>query len=208
MKEKRITTLFQDIGGILLTNGWDGGARQRSAEKFGLNLDELNRLHHLTFGTYEEGRISLDEYLRRVIFQRERPFSLEEFRSFMFAQSQPYPEMIGFVRELKASYGLKVVAVSNEGRELSAYRNQRFGLPEVIDFFISSCYVHLRKPDEEIYRMALDTAQTPIDQVVYVENTPMFAAVARDLGIRTILHVDQPSTKAAFEVFGLTVEGK
>jgi putative hydrolase of the HAD superfamily len=205
MREKRITTLFQDIGGILLTNGWDGGARQRAAEKFRLDLDELNRLHHQTFGTYEEGRISLDEYLKRVIFHRKRPFSIEEFRSFMFAQSQPYPEMIEFVRELKSRHGLRIIAVSNEGRELSDYRNRRFGLPEVIDFFITSCYVHLRKPDQEIYRMALDVSQAPIDQIVYVENTPMFVGVAGALGIQTILHVDYPSTRAAFEAYGLKV---
>lgn len=206
MAPKEITTLFQDIGGILLTNGWDRDARSRAAARFRLEIEELNRLHNLTFGTYEEGKISLEEYLKRVVFYRPRPFSLEEFRSFLFAQSRPYPEMIELVRNLKRRHGLKIIAVSNEGRELTSYRNEKFGLPGIIDFFVSSCYVHLRKPDEEIYRMALDMAQVPLDQVIYVENTPMFAAVAENLGIKTILHVDHPSTKSALEAFGLTTE--
>jgi putative hydrolase of the HAD superfamily len=114
--------------------------------------------------------------------------------------------MIDFVREIKARHGLRIIAVSNEGRELCDYRNQKFGLPGFIDFFVSSCYVHLRKPDAEIFRMALDMAQVPLDRVIYVENTPMFAAVAESLGIRTILHVDYTSTKSAFGEFGLRLE--
>jgi putative hydrolase of the HAD superfamily len=166
----------------------------------------MNQLHHLTFGTYEEGKISLDEYLKRVVFHRERSFSLEEFKSFLFAQSKAYPEMIGLIRELKTRYRLKVVAVSNEGLELTLYRNERFRLPEFIDFFVSSCFVHLRKPDEDIYRLALDIVQVPPKQVIYIENTPMFLDVARTLGIQGIGHVDYESTKTDLKRAGLALD--
>ena len=86
-----ITTLFLDIGGVLLTNGWDRNIRIRAAEKFGLDQDEMNERHHLTFDTYEEGKLSLDEYLHRVVFYQDRSFSPEEFKAFMYAQSQPFP---------------------------------------------------------------------------------------------------------------------
>src|SRR5689334_3321256 len=113
-----ITTLFLDIGGVLLTNGWGRDSRARAADKFGLDYDEMNERHHLTFDTYEEGKLSLDEYLNRVVFYKERSFSREEFKDFMYAQSQPFPEMIGLMRALKTQHGLHVAAVSNEGREL------------------------------------------------------------------------------------------
>src|SRR5512147_2404259 len=118
----QITTVFTDIGGVLLTNGWDHHSRQRAAETFGLDYEEMSERHHLTFDTYEEGKLSLDEYLKRVVFYQERSFSQEEFTKFMYDQSQPYPDMINLIRGLKTQYGLRVAAVSNEGRELTMYR--------------------------------------------------------------------------------------
>src|SRR5512146_3183958 len=140
----QITTLFLDIGGVLLTNGWDRKARQLAAATFNLDYDEMNERHHLTFDTYEEGKLKLDEYLDRVIFYVDRPFLKSEFKEFMFAQSQPYPQMIGLINEIKTRYGLKVAAVSNEGRELTEHRIKKYNLDQVIDFFVSSCFVHYR----------------------------------------------------------------
>jgi putative hydrolase of the HAD superfamily len=198
-----ISTLFLDIGGVLLTNGWDHNMRQKAAETFELDYAEMNERHHLTFDTYEEGKLSLYEYLQRLVFYKERPFSLEEFRAFMFEQSRPYQEMVELVCKLKERYRLKIAAVSNEGRELTVYRIAKFDLGSFIDFFISSCFVHYRKPDEDIYRIALDIAQVPPDQVVYIEDRAMFVEVAQGLDIRGIIHKDLASTRAALEGFGL-----
>ena len=188
----------------MLTNGWDHNARQRAAETFELDYAEMDERHHLTFDTYEEGKLSLDEYLDRVVFFEERPFSRDDFRSFMFAQSQPYPEMIELVRSLKARYNLKVAAVSNEGRELTIYRIREFDLGSFMDFFVSSCFVHYRKPDADIYRVALDIAQVSPEQVVYLEDRPMFVSVAQGLGIRGLLHTSYESTRAALAALGLS----
>jgi putative hydrolase of the HAD superfamily len=200
-----ITALFLDIGGVLLTNGWDRNMRKDAAATFGLDYEEMDERHHLTFDTYEEGKLSLDEYLRRVVFYEKRPFSLEDFRAFMFAQSQPYPDMIALVQDLKSRHRLKVAAVSNEGRELTIHRIRKFELGTFIDFFISSCFVHFRKPDQDIYRIALDIAQVPPNQVVYIEDRAMFVEVAEGLGIRGIQHVSYQSTRGALEALGLSL---
>ena len=121
----------------------------------------------------------------------------------MFAQSKPYSEMIEMVTQLKSRYRLKVAVVSNEGRELNEYRIRKFKLGEFVDFFVSSCFVGLLKPDVDIFHLALDIVQTPAPQVVYIENTPMFAAVADSLGIRSVLHTDYESTRAKLAAFGL-----
>jgi putative hydrolase of the HAD superfamily len=118
MKKPKITKLFRDIGGVLLTNGWGHGSRVAAAEEFGFPIEEMNRRHAQTFGTYEEGKISLEEYLDRAVFFKERPFTRDDFKAFMFARSQPCPEMLEYFRELKKRCRLKTVAVSNEGREL------------------------------------------------------------------------------------------
>ena len=198
-----ITTLFLDIGGVLLTNGWDHGARDRAAQRFHLDREAMEQRHRLTFGTYEEGRITLEQYLDRVIFDEKRPFTASEFEEFMHAQSQPYPEMIDLFMRIKTRHGLKVAVVSNEGRELNERRIRRFGLTRLVDAFISSCYIGTRKPDGGMFRLALDIMQTPPGQVLYVENTAMFVAVAEGMGIRAILHTDQASTRARMKEIGL-----
>ncbi len=203
--QSQITTLFLDIGGVVLTNGWDHNSRAHAAEKFGLDYDEMNERHHLTFDTYEEGKLSLDEYLNRVVFYQERSFSREEFKEFMFAQSQPFPEMIGLMQALKTQHGLQVAAVSNEGRELTVYRVEQFQLGKFIDFFVSSCFVHYHKPDADMYRIALDIAQASPDRVIYIDDRAMFVEVAQGWGIRGILHKDYETTQKAMETMGLSL---
>jgi putative hydrolase of the HAD superfamily len=200
-----IITLFLDVGGVLLTNGWDHQARKLATKKFGLDLDEMEDRHHLTFDTYEEGKLTLDEYLSRVVFYQKRSFSRAQFRNFMFAQSKPFPEMIEMVRRLRSKYGLKIAVVSNEGRELNAHRIQTFKLNSFVDFFISSCFVHFRKPDEDIFRMALDIAQVPVSQVIYIDDRPMFVQIAKSLGIHGIHHTEYKSTRAKLAAFGLNI---
>ena len=199
----RITTLFLDVGGVLLTNGWGHQSRALAAKAFDLNLDEMEDRHHLTFDTYEVGKLTLDEYLTRTVFYAERPFTRDQFRDFMFAQSQPHPEMIELVRNLKAQHELKIAVVNNEARELNSHRIQRFKLDEFVDFFISSCFVHFRKPDADIFRLALDIAQVPAEQVVYIDDQPLFVQIAEGLGIRGIRHTDYQTTLAQLASFGL-----
>jgi putative hydrolase of the HAD superfamily len=198
-----ITALFLDIGDVLLTDGWGHGFRKLAANHFKLNWVEMENRHNQTFNTYEEGKLTLEEYLGRVVFYKKRPFTRIQFRKFMFAQSKPYPQMIELVRKLKAKYGLKIIVVSNEGRELNAYRIRKFKLDGFVDSFISSSFVHVRKPDADIFRLALDIAQVPAPQVLYIENTPMFVQVAEGLGIRSILHTDYRSTCAKLASLGL-----
>ena len=202
-KATAITCVFLDVGGVLLSDGWDHHARKRAATKFRLELAEMEGRHHLTFETYEEGRLTLEEYLGWVVFYQKRPFTRAQFRRFMFAQSTPYPEMIELVAQLKVRHGLKIVVVSNEARELNLYRIRKFKLNRFVDSFISSGFVHVRKPDADIFRLALDIAQAPARQVVYIEDTPLFVEIAEGLGIRSILHTDYSSTCATLASFGL-----
>jgi putative hydrolase of the HAD superfamily len=183
-----VTALFLDVGGVMLTNGWDRKSREAAAKQFGLDLDELNDRHRMTFDTYESGKLSLDEYLKRAVFYTERPFTMEDFRKFMYDQSVAYPEMIELIKALKARYKLRIAVVNNEGREINEHRIRFFKLNEFVDFFISSCFVHFRKPDADIWKIALDIAQVPKEEVVYIDDRMMFVQVAEGLGIRGVCH--------------------
>ncbi len=205
-KNKKITTLFLDIGGVMLSNGWGHEFRQQAAEHFHLDADEMEERHGLMFVTYEEGRITFDEYLDRVVFYTKRDFTRTEFSGFMCSLSTPDLEMIAFIKKIKLQYGLKIIAVSNEARELNSYRINTFKLNKIFDFFVSSCYVHLRKPDAAIFRLALDGAQVPADEIVYIDDVQMFVDVATDLGIKSICHKDYLSTAKALAQLGLITD--
>jgi putative hydrolase of the HAD superfamily len=197
-----ITTLFLDIGGVLLSNGWDRAARKLAAVTFSLDLPEFEERHHLTFDTYEVGKLSLDEYLDRIVFYEPRNFNKEAFRDFMFAQTVGYHEMIDMITAIKKKYGLKIAVVNNEGRELNEYRVRQFGLNKWVDFFVSSCFVHFRKPDPDIFRVALDIALVKPSEVLYIEDRPMFVSVAENVGINGLWHEDYASTKQKLAAWG------
>src|SRR5215471_10895324 len=172
-KQTAISAIFTDIGGVLLTNGWDRGSRRKAIEFFNLDDEETEERHHLCFDTLEVGKITLDEYFDRVVFYKRRSFTRDAFWKFMCNQSQPLPHMLRFMQQLKKKYGLKIVVVSNEGRELAEFRIKQFKLDTFADFFIMSSFVHFRKPDADIFRIALDIAQVLPKQVVYLEDRPM-----------------------------------
>ncbi|MBA3827660.1 MAG: HAD hydrolase-like protein [Taibaiella sp.] len=182
-----IKALFLDIGGVLLTNGWGHESRYLAIEKFGLNKAEVEDRHNLAFETYEVGKMTLDEYLDLVVFYEPRNFSHEDFKKFMFEQSQLLDATIEFFKEIKNKYKLKVIAVSNEGRELNEYRINQFKLDELFDAYISSCYVHLHKPDMEMLKMACDISHISAEHALYVDDRLMLASLAKDFGLN-VLH--------------------
>lgn len=206
MKSKtNITTIFTDLGGVVLTNGWDRHSRQKAVKLFNLDAAETEERHHLTFDTYEVGKLTLNEYLERVVFYKKRSFSVEEFSKFMYSCSKAYPEMIELYTKLKKKYNLKIAVINNEGRELNDYRIRKFRLASFVDFYISSSFVHFRKPDVDIFRLALDTAQVPVKNIVYLDDRALFVQVAEGLGIRGIEHTDYESTVAKLAKLGLVL---
>jgi putative hydrolase of the HAD superfamily len=192
-----------DVGGVLLTNGWDHVERKRVAKYFKLDWAEMDKRHRLVFETHEQGKLSFEEYLGWVVFYEKRPFTRKQFRDFMVTQSKPFPKMLDLVAQLKEEHGLKIVVVSNESREVNAYRIRTFKLDRLVDTFISSCFVGMRKPDVAIFRLALDLAQTQPSQAVFLDNTAMFVQIAEDLGMRGMLHADTESTRTKLAALGL-----
>jgi putative hydrolase of the HAD superfamily len=200
-----IRALFLDVGGVLLTNGWDSKVRRALADHFHLDLADFEARHHLTFDTYESGKISFDVFLERTVFYKPRNFTPADFKKFVSDYTKPFPEMIELVSRIKEKHNLKVAVVSNEGRELTFDRVERFHLKSFVDFFIVSSFVHLRKPDTDIYQLALDVAMLEPQQVAYIDDRDMLVEVASKMGIVGIQHTDYDSTKARLAALGLTV---
>ena len=203
MQKPEITTLFLDIGGVLLTNGCDTALRRKTAEHFGVDYNELDHRHRVTYDTYEQGKTTLETYLQQIIFFEPRSYSVADVTEFILEQAAPYQAMIDLVHRLKVVYGLKIAVVSNEGREIAEDRIARFGLKDFVDFFIVSAFVHFRKPDLDIYRLALDVAQVKPGEVAYIEDRPLLCEVAASLGIHSVLNRDPEETRAILGEMGL-----
>jgi putative hydrolase of the HAD superfamily len=205
MPANTITTLFLDIGGVLLTNGWDTALRRKTADHFGVDYGELDHRHNVTYDTYESGKSSLDQYLAQILFHQPREFTPHDVARFILEEARPHTETIDLIKKLRAVYGLRVAVVSNEGREIAGDRIHRFHLGEFVDFFIVSAFVHFRKPDPDIYRLALDVAQVHPGQVAYIEDRPLLCEVATSLGMHAVLHHNPEETRDALARLGLTL---
>jgi putative hydrolase of the HAD superfamily len=178
--------LYFDIGGVLGTDGWDRHQRARAVAHFGLDPKDFEDRHQDVVDWWEDGRISMEQYLDATVFYEPRAFSRTTFQEYMFAQSQPDLDMIAFVRALRASRRYRVVALSNESAEMTQYRIQTFGLIDVFDAFMVSCYLRVRKPAPLFYRNALAIVQADPTRSVFIDDRVQNLHPARNLGMHTI----------------------
>jgi putative hydrolase of the HAD superfamily len=181
-----VSAIFWDVGGVLLNNAWDREERERAFRQFKLDEKEFADRHEMVVSSFERGKISLDEYLDRTIFYRPRPFAREVFKEYMFSLSQPYPDALALARELAKSSKFLMATINNESRELNQYRIQTFGFQEIFSLFVSSCFVGLRKPEQEIYLLALEMTQKPPEECCFIDDRALNLECARKLGMHTI----------------------
>jgi putative hydrolase of the HAD superfamily len=182
-----IKALFWDNGGVFLTNGWDRNSRRAAVEKFHLDWNDFEDRHELMLDAFETGRATLDDYLHRTVFYRERPFSSDDFKAFMFAQSQPYAEPLAFLGQIARSRRFLMASLNNESREINEYRIDKFALRDYFEAFFSSCYLGVRKPDPGIYKLALKITQQKPAECILIDDRGLNLEVAREVGIHTIL---------------------
>jgi len=191
----KISALFSDVGGVLLTNGWDHGSRVRFVEQFHLDGEDFEDRHHFLSGALDCGQLTIDEYLDRSVFYRPHEFSKQSVREFMYAQSQPLPGSLDLIARLAKTGKYLLATLNNESRELNLYRIGKFRLRNYFSTFFSSCYLGVQKPHLPIYRMALEISQRPPEECVFIDDRPMNLECPRQLG----LHVLQFSSAAQLE---------
>ena len=202
-----INQLFFDIGGVLGSNGWDREQRAEAVTRFGLDAEDFQYRHEETVGAFESGQISLDEYLDVTVFWRERDFSRDEFKTFMFSLSTPSPGRLDVVRRLRQNIRgrparVRMATLNNESRELNEHRIRVFGLCELFDVFFSSCWLGVRKPTRQIYEHVLGMTQANPASSVFVDDREQNLAPARALGMRTILYTSADELASALGELG------
>jgi putative hydrolase of the HAD superfamily len=201
-----VNTVFWDNGGVILTNGWDRTARRTAVEKFKLDWADFEDRHELMLNDFETGRVTLDEYLRRTVFYREHSFTPDHFKKFMFEQSQPFPESLDFLKKLSQTRRYALASLNNESRELNEYRIHTFHLRDYFESFFSSCYLALRKPNVEIYKLALKITQRSPEECVMIDDRGLNLETAKELGMHTIQYKSTSQMRSELEKLNVVAD--
>ena len=200
-----IDSLFWDIGGVLATNGWDHNSRMEAAQAFGLDWEEYRERHDLSFPAFDAGQITLVQYLDRTLFYRARKFTREEFTAFMFAQSKEYPDSRAALSDIVRTGHYYIASINNEPRELNQYRIEAFNLRKDFQAFFSSCYLNARKPEETIYRIALEVSQRNPEKSVFIDDRLLNLENPRRLGMQVVHFQNAKQLRADLQALGIEV---
>lgn len=199
-----ITAIFWDVGGVLLTNAWDREQRKHTLDHFQLDEAEFSDRHDMVVSSFERGKITLKEYLERTIFYRPRPFTPKQFEDYIYSLSRELDGSLEFARGLARSGKYLMSTINNESRELNLYRIQAFKLREVFNFFVSSCFVRLRKPEDGIYQLALDLTERAPEECVFIDDRPLNLDAAARLGMHVIRKEGRDQLKQDLQELGVT----
>lgn len=197
-----------DVGGVLGSNGWDREQRQTAVERFGLDEADFQYRHDETIGALEAGQISLDEYLDLAVFCEPRPFTREDFKAFMFAQSIAWPDSVAVARELARSATVRMATLNNESAELNIHRIRAFGLGDIFPTFFTSCWLGVRKPTREIYARVLGMTQADPVRTLFIDDRMQNLTPAAALGMRTIQFRSAAELRSQMQTYGLFMNGK
>jgi putative hydrolase of the HAD superfamily len=194
-----IRHIFFDIGGVLGSNGWDREQREEAVRRFGLDAQDFQWRHEEVVGEWEEGRISIEEYLDIAVFYMERPFSRREFIDFMYSQSVPNESTIQIARGLCADPRFTLMTLNNESEDLNAYRIETFGIAEIFEAFISSCWLGVRKPIRKFYSRALGIAHAEPATSLFIDDRQQNLTPATTLGMNVMLFKSAPQLRSDLE---------
>jgi putative hydrolase of the HAD superfamily len=199
----KITAIFWDVGGVLLTDAWDREQRAKALAHFGIDPVEFADRHDMLVSSFERGKITLDEYLRCTVFFRPRPFTAQTFTDYMLSLSQPLPDSLQVAQSLKNSGKYFMATINNESRELNRFRIQTYGLDKIFDLFVSSCFVGLRKPEDSIYKLALEITQRPPEECCFVDDRPLNVDAAARAGMHAIRMENAAQLRSEFQKLGV-----
>jgi putative hydrolase of the HAD superfamily len=201
----QISAMFWDVGGVLLTNAWDRAQRERALGQFKLDEAEFDDRHQMLVSSLERGKIGFDEYLDRTVFYRPRPFAREVFKDYVFSLSQPHRDVLALAEQLARSGRYFMAIINNESKELNLYRIQTFGLREIFSVFVSSCFVGLRKPEQGIYRLALEVTQKSPEDCCFIDDRALNLESAQRLGMHTVEMQDVEQLRRELRRLGVEI---
>lgn len=205
---KAINHIFFDIGGVLGTNGWDREQREKAVNHFKLDAEDFQCRHEEVIGAWEEGRINIDEYLAITVFHKPVDFSRDKFVEFMYSQSVPHEDVIELARALTGRAEYTLMTLNNEADELNRYRIAKFGISQIFEAFLSSCWLGVRKPVQKFYERGLGIAQASPETSLFIDDRQQNLTPAANLGMTCIQFTSASQLRSDLErVLGLELSG-
>jgi putative hydrolase of the HAD superfamily len=193
-----------DVGGVLLTNGWDNRERAAVLERFHVDRAAFEVRHPEPYRAWERGAIPVEAYLDATVFNEPRSFSHDEFFAAICGQSQLLPNgAMGILTELAASDKCMLGALNNEARETNEFRFAHFGLRDLFRVILSSCYLGMRKPDLAIYHLALDILGRPAERILLIDDREENTVAAAAAGVKAIRFLGADALRRELESLGV-----
>jgi putative hydrolase of the HAD superfamily len=205
---EKITTIFWDLGGVVLTNAWDHEQRVKVLNEFDItseeHLNEFSDRHREVAASFESGKFSLLDYLNLTLFGMPKVFTHEQFKEKMFEQSRTLPGL-EVLKQVSASGKYFLASLNNESLELNEYRIRHFKLDDHMNAFFSSCYLSLMKPNPEIYRAALNIAHRKASECLFIDDRAQNIESARRCGLNAIHYRDPEQLGKELDQFGVSI---
>jgi len=181
-----ISTIFFDVGGVLLSDGWNHISRKKAAEQFSLDFDDLEAKHAPLADALDTGQLSVNEYIDKTVFYQSRSFSKIDFYQFMKDQSQPNSDTLALAAALAAQDKYFMATINNESAELGVYRIEKFKLASTFSVFFTSGFIGLKKPDSPIFERVLQITQKNATETVFIDDRDSNLVAPRHLKMNTI----------------------
>jgi putative hydrolase of the HAD superfamily len=204
-----IRTIFWDIGGVLLTNGWGHAQREPVLKRLGIDLDAYEEQHERANYYWERGLIDAEEFFRQTVFRPNPKLAVtfDILWSQVCARSKVlHPECLDILSELRSTGKYRLATLNNESRELNDHRLDAFKLRSLFDYFICSGYVHEMKPNPGIYRSAIDISGFPADSALFIDDKLENCEAAEALGMNAIHFQSPTQLTGALSGFGIKVQ--
>jgi epoxide hydrolase-like predicted phosphatase len=145
-----------------------------------------------TWRQLSSGQITEQEYAARIADNLGMPDAeaVQRFMAEFMAEDRFYPEMAETVRALRERY--QVALLSNAGPDQVEWARERYGfdIDAEFDVYINSAHEGMRKPNEDIFHLALERLSVEPRHAVFLDDMVYNVDAAREIGIHTVQFVD------------------
>ena len=180
------------MGGVIITLDSDEAVRRFAALGMENIVEQMNPYTQGgIFGDLEEGKLSENEYRKKLSEICGRTLSYEEIQHCWMGYMKEVPARnLVLLRKLKAE-GYRVVLLSNTNPYIADWTDaenwdgEHHSIQDYFDALYRSFEVKCMKPNEKFFRHVLQAEKLLPEEALFIDDGPRNCAAASELGIRT-----------------------
>ncbi len=158
------------------------------AERINVGIDALEEEVKKYWDLLGKGTIDDKEFWNRLgeSLKIKIPDNSEMWVEERFREDFSVNKGVEAIARNMAKFGYKTALLSNTEKTSLSY-GKRNGWTKYFDIIIASCDFGIMKPDEKIYKIALNKIGESPEHCIFIENDIRYTEVAKKLGMNTIL---------------------